>query len=356
MSPQVAPEIAEGLRHAKRQLQEGDTAAADASLTALLAREPGQPHALHLLGLLRNQQGEQDEALRLLREADPGVRHDPVACFNFATVLLQQARYREALEPLEHALALRPDYDDAALQLGVVSFRLGDLKRAAAAFRSVAERRPGHAFALTNLAATLLQLDSAEAMRVARRAAEAAAGTAKARPLRILAKALALNGEEDAAMEVYDGLLADDPADVRARFARAFTLPQVYASQDEIIRWREQYRHDLEALRDDLELEDPEAVEATADALFTVQNFALPQQGLDDRAEQAVYGEMLHRVATARHPEFARPPAPRPPGQSPQSGRPRIGLVSAFFRHHSMAKTHGAWATRLDPGKLEVFA
>jgi predicted O-linked N-acetylglucosamine transferase (SPINDLY family) len=349
--PKIAPQTAERLLHAKRQLQQGDMAGAAASLTSILAHEPGQPNALHYLGLLRHQQGAHEEALRLLREADPGVRHEPVACFNFATVLVQQARYHEALGPLEQALSLRPDYDDATLQLGVVSFKLGDLKRAAAAFRSVVEKRPGHAFALTNLAATLLQLDTAEAVPVARRAAQAAGAKDKARPLRILAKALSLDGEEEAAMDVYDGLLTDDPQDVRARYARAFTLPQVYASRDEIQRWRERYRQGLVALREDLRLDQPEAVEATADALFSVQNFALPQQGLDDRAEQAVYGELLHRVAAARYPAFAWPLAPQP-----GSGRPRIGLVTAFFRHHSMAKTHGAWATCLDPDKLEVFA
>jgi predicted O-linked N-acetylglucosamine transferase (SPINDLY family) len=355
--PKIAPQTAERLLHAKRQLQQGDIAGADASLTRILAHEPGQANALHYLGLLRHQQGAHEEALRLLREADPQVRHEPVACFNFATVLVQQARYQDALGPLEQALSLRPDYDDAVLQLGVVSFKLGDLKRAAAAFRSVVEKRPGHAFALTNLAATLLQLDTVEAVPVARRAAQAAGAKDKARPLRILAKALALNGEEEAALEIYDELLATDPADVRARYARAFTLPQVYASRDEIQRWRAHYRHGLEALRADLHLDDPEAIEATADALFTVQNFSLPQQGLDDRAEQAVYGELLHRVAAARYPAFAWPLAPQPgSGRPTGSGRPRIGLVTAFFRHHSMAKTHGAWATCLDPDKLEVFA
>lgn len=349
--PQVDQQIAEFLLQAKRQLQRGDMEGASASLTSALEHDPAHPYALHYLGLLHHQQGRHDEALRLLRESYQGVRHDPVAGFNFATILLQQAHYGEAVEPLEHALSLRPGYDDAKLQLGVVAFKLGDLNQAAAAFRSVIDRHPDHVFALTNLAATLLQQDSEQAIPVARRAAQAAGAKQKARPLRILAKALALNGEEGAAVDIYDGLLAEDPEDVRALYGRAFTLPQVYTAGSEIARWRAQYRRNLEALRETLRLGDPEEIEATADALFTVQNFSLPQQGLDDRKEQAIYGELLHRVASARYPEFARPLSPRP-----RSGRPRIGLVTAFFRHHSMTKTHGAWATHLDPHKLEVFA
>lgn len=348
---QTAQQIAEWLLQAKRQLQQGDMDGACASLKSVLGLAPAHPHALHTMGLLRQRQGQHDEAHRLLCEAYEGVRHDPVACFNFATVLLQQLRYGEAVEPLQHALSLRPDYGDAKLQLGVVFFKLGHLNQAAGAFRSVLEGHPDHFFALTNLAATLLQLDSEQAIPVARRAAQAADATENARPLRILAKALALNGEEDAAIDVYDGLLRDDPEDVRALYGRAFTLPQVYTSESEIARWRAQYRRNLEALRETLRLDQPEEIEATADALFTVQNFSLPQQGLDDRAEQGIYGELLHRVASARYPDFARPHSPRP-----RSGRPRIGLVTAFFRHHSMAKTHGAWATHLDPDKLEVFA
>ncbi len=345
------PQIAQWLLQAKRQLQRGDMAGACASLKSVLDHAPAHPYALHYMGLLRQQQGQHDEAHRLLCEAYKGVRHDPVACFNFATVLLQQARYGEAVEPLQHALSLRPDYDDAKLQLGVISFKLGDLNQAAAAFRSMLEGRPDHFFALTNLAATLLQLDSEQAIPVARRAAQVAAVKEQARPLRILAKALALNGEEGAAVDVFDRLLRDDPQDVGAEYGRAFTLPQVYKSESEIVRWRGQYRRNLEALRDTLRLDEPEEIEATADALFTVQNFSLPQQGLDDRAEQTLYGELLHRVAAARYPEFARPLSSRR-----RSGRPRIGFVTAFFRHHSMAKTHSAWATHLNPDKLEVFA
>ena len=53
--PKIAPQTAERLLHAKRQLQQGDMAGAAASLTSILAHEPGQPNALHYLGLLRHQ-------------------------------------------------------------------------------------------------------------------------------------------------------------------------------------------------------------------------------------------------------------------------------------------------------------
>jgi protein O-GlcNAc transferase len=344
-------ETARALAETRRRLQEGDFDGAEASLTALLDRTPGQPYGTYYLGLLRHQQGRHQEACRLLRDAYDGVRQDPIACFNTATVLLQQGRYAEAVAPLEQAVALRPDYLDAELQLGVVAFKLGELDKAAAAFRAVLERQPAHAVALTNLAAALLRLDSEAAIPVARRAAAAAAPGETSRPLVTLAKALALNGQEDEAIQVYDELLRDDPADVRATYGRAFTLPQVYRSEDEIEAWRADYRRSLEGLRDSLRLDAPERIEAVADALFTVQNFSLPQQGRDDRAEQTIYGELLHRVAAARFPDFARPLAPRP-----RAGRPRVGFATAFFRLHSMAKTHGAWATRLDPERIEVFA
>ncbi len=76
-----------------------------------------------------------------------------------------------------------------------------------------------------------------------------------------------------------------------------------------------------------------------------------PQQGRDDRRVQEAYGRLLHRVAAARYPDFVRPMA-----ATAREGRPRVGFVSAFFREHSIAKTHGAWARRLDPERFEVFA
>ena len=53
---------------------------------------------------------------------------------------------------------------------------------------------------------------------------------------------------------------------------------------------------------------------------------------------------------SARYPRFVEPPARR------HRGRPRVGFASHHLHHHSVAKTHGGWITRLARDRFEVFA
>ncbi|MCZ6862607.1 MAG: tetratricopeptide repeat protein [Alphaproteobacteria bacterium] len=352
--------LVELLTAVRRQLSSGQLEVAEATLDQVLELAPGHPYGIHYLGLLRHLQNRPGEARRFLRQADQGVRHDAVACFNFATALQEHGLHGEALEPLRHALLLRPDYDDAEVLLGRVYFELGRLDEAVAAFQSVLDRHSDHFHALINLARVLLQSAPEKAIVFAERAAMVGSldqtapelkNPTKALALKVLARALALSGREKEAIGAYESILRDWPQDVYAAYGQAIILPQVYASEAEIDHWREHYRRNLEAFCSSLRLDTVDQIEAAASALFTIGNFPLPQHGRNDRPEQTLYGNVLHRVAAARYPEYARPLPllPRP-------GRPRIGFVSAFFYNHSIAKIQEAWATQLDPGRFEVWA
>ena len=138
---------------------------------------------------------------------------------------------------------------------------------------------------------------------------------------------------------------------MRAGLGRAITLPRVYRDMAEVDRWRSHYGTQLTAFAERLRLDSAARCREAAEAVFTLHNFPLPQQGRDDRAPQEVYGGLLSRVAAAAYPQFAAPP-PRPAGRA----RPRVVFASAFFRRHSIAKTHGRWVTGLDPAAFEVVA
>jgi tetratricopeptide (TPR) repeat protein len=336
---------------AQGHLREGRLEEAERVLGRILRQAPDHPHALYALGLLRHRQGRSGEAVALLERAMPALDRDPVACFNMATVLLEQGRADEAADALRRALALRPGYDDAELQLGVACVRGGRPDAAIAAFEAVLARTPGHLVALMNLAGVLASHRPGEAVAYAERAVAAAPQARKVPALNLLAKALAMSGREDEAVAAYDEALKLAPDDLRARFGTAVTLPRVYAEQAGIDRWRARYTRELADFDAWLKLETKAEIEAAAESVFTLGNFPLPQQGRDDRAVQEVYGRLLHRVAAARYPDYARPLT-----LTARDGRPRVGFVSAFFRAHSIAKTHGAWARRLDRESFEVFA
>ncbi|HRQ81659.1 MAG TPA: tetratricopeptide repeat protein [Azospirillaceae bacterium] len=104
------PDINAMLAHAVSRHQAGDLPAAAAVYRAALALEPGQPDALHLLGVARG------------READPW----------------------PAVALMNRALRLRPDLAEALFNLGNQYLRAGRNAEAADCYRKLLAQRPGY--------------------------------------------------------------------------------------------------------------------------------------------------------------------------------------------------------------------
>jgi predicted O-linked N-acetylglucosamine transferase (SPINDLY family) len=123
-------------------------------------------------------------------------------------------------------------------------------------------------------------------------------------------------------------------------------LPVLPRSEAEIAMRRGRYAAALDNLAADAA---PAMVRSLAAAIGSAQPFFLPYQGEDDRALQAVYGQLACRVLAATEP--AAPLASRPaPGE-----RIRLGIVSGFFCQHTIFKLFlEGWMTLLDRSRFEV--
>jgi predicted O-linked N-acetylglucosamine transferase (SPINDLY family) len=79
------------------------------------------------------------------------------------------------------------------------------------------------------------------------------------------------------------------------------------------------------------------------------QPFYLAYQGRNDRDLQTTWGAMSCKIMAARYPAAAPPP--------PAAGEPvRVGIVSEFFRNHSVWKIMiKGWLDRLDRSRFRVF-
>ena len=113
----------------------------------------------------------------------------------------------------------------------------------------------------------------------------------------------------------------------------------VFESDEQILEVRERFHAGITALEADLRLATADDIEAAMSALKTANNFNLNYDGCDDRLLQETYGRLVHRIACARYPQFAHPPAQRRDARS----RPRVGFLTRFLRSSSLWKTHGAW-------------
>lgn len=177
----------ERLREAIARHRAGDHAAAEGAYRAHLRQFPGDPSALHFLGLLRNHQGRNSESIPLMLaalEADPGyvdawsnlaiayyqerdlVRSEKCsrkaielspdfanAWVNLALTLRALGSLEEALSALGRALELNPRQRNAALYYGQLLYRLDRIPQALEFYRGRLESSPDDPIALHMLAA-----------------------------------------------------------------------------------------------------------------------------------------------------------------------------------------------------------
>ena len=243
------------LARAVRHHEAGQLTQAERLYRKVLKRQPGQPDALHLLGVIAHQQGRHREAVERI-EAAIGA-NSRVPAFHYNLGLARRALRRpDAVAAFAAALALNPDHRDAAFEKASTEAELGNLEFAIADFEGLLAAGP-HGPAQANLAQALRQAgrfaEAAEAYRVALaqqpleaellagqgqvlaalgRHGEAATSFRRALECRPdypeaglnLAICLRDSGEFAAALAACDQVLASHPGDVAALASKAGVL------------------------------------------------------------------------------------------------------------------------------------
>lgn len=241
----AAPRRADGveLGAAVAHHRAGRLKEAAAGYRRVLARTPGEPDALHLLGMVALDEGDPERAVRLIGKAVaalPGfaeahsnlgnalraagraaaacdsyrraIALDPncaPAHNNLGLLLCEQGDFAAALASCRRAVALAPELAEAHNTLGNALRGLGQLDAAGAAFRRAVELEPSAA-RLVNLGNLLADRGQGEdAERCYRRAVERAPGFAAAH--HGLAAALHRRGAVAAAVASYRKAAELDP-------------------------------------------------------------------------------------------------------------------------------------------------
>ncbi len=146
------------LQEAARHHRAGALAEAEAHYRTFLARAPGHPQALHLLGLVCHQTGRNAEAATLIAEAARLQPDDAEIPYNLGNCLMLDGRPAEAADAFRRALELRPRRAEAINNLGTALQRLDRLDEAIAAYQSALEIIPGRSDALGNMGQALQAL------------------------------------------------------------------------------------------------------------------------------------------------------------------------------------------------------
>ncbi len=252
--PTIMPP-ADLLARAVRHHEAGQLAQAERLYRKMLKRQPGQPDALHLWGVIAHQQGRHEQAVERIEAA---IEANPrVPAFHYNLGLARRALGRpDAVAAFAAALELNPGHRDAAFEKASTEAELGNLARAIAEFEDLLAAGP-HGPAQANLAQALRQAgrlsEAAQAYRLAvaqqpreaellagqgqvlaalGRHGEAAASFRRALGSRPDYPEAALNlaiclrdsGDFTAALEICDQVLAGHPGDVATLATKAGIL------------------------------------------------------------------------------------------------------------------------------------
>ena len=155
----------------------GKLAEAERLYLAVLAADPGNFNANHLMGIMRFHQGRGAEALAFIDAALEEFPDAAEALSHHGLVLHAQGRNAEALASLQKALAAKPDHAQALNNQGMVLLALGRHAEALASLNAALAIIPDYAEALNNRGMVLRDTGHpATALESFNRAAELAPG------------------------------------------------------------------------------------------------------------------------------------------------------------------------------------
>jgi predicted O-linked N-acetylglucosamine transferase (SPINDLY family) len=377
--------------------QAGRLAEARAVYQKILMAQPGHHDALHLLGVVCFQTGDNSQAVTLIGRAIAGFPGNPAPYQNIALALKALGRNDEALASYGKAIALKPGYADAHNNRGILLQALGRAQEALADYDLAIRSDPEQAEVWNNRGAVLRDMKRLEeALASCERALALDPNLAQAHKNRgaILHD---MNRLEEA-LPSYDRAIALNPADAKAYNNRGVSLRDLrrleaaLADFEKAIALKpevaDSYANRAPALRDLHRLD--EAAASTAAALrlnpggaflpgyylhskMTICDWAGLEESVADGAAQIRAGRQavtpftllglvddpaLQRAAAEI---YCAPTAPRSAALGPFAPRParekiRIGYYSADFHGHATSYLMAEMLESHDAGRFELTA
>ncbi|MFN9032459.1 MAG: tetratricopeptide repeat protein [Alphaproteobacteria bacterium] len=230
------PPTLDALHRAFSLHQQGRLADAARLYEQILAAEPSNFDALHLLGLTAHQSGDHERAVELISAALRIDQTQPDACSNIGLALQALGRFSEALAFTDVAISLRPKSSSGHSNRGNILRDMKRLPEALASLDRAVALDPSDAIALNNRGNVLLDLGRLE---------EALAGFDRAIALRSglvdahlnRGNALAKLHRLEEALECIDGVLAIEPQRAAAHANRGAVLQQVRRLDEAIVAY-----------------------------------------------------------------------------------------------------------------------
>lgn len=275
---------------------------------------PGYGEAWMNQGFVLQELGRQEASIELFRRSIGTGFRDPKVFFFLGNAYSALGRHDEAISQFDEAISAAPEFADAWNNRSISLNAQGRLEEAAESM---------------DRAIQLIQdqVDREEAR-------EPTSPEALSRRT-LLVRALESQGRWG---EAIDRLKTAQ--DVGQRFLHALLMPAVFESSQMAADALRHLQQEVRRLREErLHLEDPlRQVGVTA--------FHLPYFGVSERPYQVAIADLYREAAPSLRFEASHSPGRR---------RPRIGVISALLKKHSVALVFGGLMERLDRERFEVI-
>lgn len=263
------PPPADPFRAAVTAWIDGDAERALEEARVLAERSPGDERVAYLVARLEERPHEPagDPVVRFLVSGDATVRRhapsalraygnavaaeptSPLAAAITALAALDGGAYELAEHELGRARALLPDSTRLAGAVEELARKRADLMARVPELRAAVAADPGDADAVAELATTLYRAGDAAAAVTTARGASAALGGEAGRVLLALGYLFDLDLQHSAAQEIYREVLQDDPDDLQARYALAFSLDIEHKARAAVEQLEELVRREPRKMR-----------------------------------------------------------------------------------------------------------
>jgi protein O-GlcNAc transferase len=351
--------VAEAAEYAHKFHGLGMLAEAEEFYSAILAARPDHFDALHRLGILRRQQGNSVEALRLIGEALNSNSRSADSARRFAATLETLGRPEEAIAAFDKAAAIRKRGAEALFSRAVALVTLGRQQEALAAFDEVVAIDEYNIEAHINRGVMLTQLGRAEeALAALDLALEHEPDHLSGLSSRVFALAKLQRHAE--VLDACEKVLSRDPRNAEILYVRAgtfWTLDRPEEALESYERaWALGHARSLSLLAlYRLTLADWKGADELAAALSrgiaegaSIYPFIAVAFGLAPREQLQAAKNFLGA---------ASPPAPTPSNRSapPRSDKLRIAYVSGDFRRHAVGYAIAELLERHDRSRFEII-
>lgn len=322
--------------------QQGNLAEARHCFERVLKAEPHNLDAIHLLGIVKGQEGDNASALRLLEAAAQRLPAGPIGAVilsNLGNVQHTLGQTHEALATYERAIKIDPKYAKLWLNRGVALSAVGQYEEAIDSYNRVTGLTDAVCYGRGKALEQLGRRE--EAIASYRRAIEANPNFADAH-FQLALTLIRTGTDRELSVTSLDRTIALKPGLAGARLVRCLAeLPILYEEEAEIALRRTAYAEQLERLAAE--------VSGELDALDLCP-FYLAYQGQDDRELQRQFGKVLCRLL-AKH----NPPSERVAPLAAADEQVRVGIVGAHFYMHTVWKIMiKGWLTQLDRKRFRI--